>query len=275
MIAILRYLFIFLFTVLLASCSVERKLGKEYLKRYHTQSVMLIPANFLYRYNSGAVVDTLAYKSPEIQDSIAFEQSVFLKNISDSLFLERFTNSLINGLSQQGYDVILDASADIFFSRPHPAWIIDLKQLQLEENYSIAYLYTDTENEYRQVPYKLFSVSLNAWIETSPVNNSETRKQLLFAGMGIEESVKTVYNFSLFTGEFLPSYSFDPIRLNDVYRMASRSGQIHAQMLFDYFINDYIRRNMPKGSAARTTLHYNPKSRSLSATPVDRYDVVR
>lgn len=260
--------------VVFSSCSIERKLGREFLKQHKNQSILISPADILYRYNSGAYVDTLKYRTLRDQDSVAYEQSVFLRYVSDSVFLENFTNSLIRELSRLGYDVMLDASSDVFFSRPNPSWIVRLAQLQLEENYSIEYLYNDPEDEYRPVPNKLYNLTLNAWVETNPVNSHNTRKQLLYASMGISESVRPVMNFSIFSGEFVLNYSFDHIGLDDIYKMAFKSGKIHAQLLFDYFLNDYIRKNMPPGSSPRQTLHFDAGNRILRSREAERYDVV-
>ena len=270
-----RFFYLLVLMAMVGSCSVERKIGREYLKLHRQQSVMISPADLLYRYNKGAVIDTLLFRSLAEQDSMAYEQSIFLKHVSDSIFLEQFTNSLIKELGKLGYDVMLDASADLFFSRPQPAWIVHLAQLQLEENYDISYLYNDPENEDRPVPNKIFAINLNAWIETTPVNNENTRKQMLYAGMGIQESVHNLYSFSIFSGEFTASYQFDRIDMDDIYKMASQCGQAHARLLFDYFLNDYVRRNMPAGSDLRMTLHYNPESRMLTTAESDRYDVVQ
>jgi hypothetical protein len=49
----------------------------------------------------------------------------------------------------------------------------------------------------------------------------------------------------------------------DVYKMAYESGQKHAQLLFDHFMNDYIGENLSTGAVSKEYFYYDRKSRSI------------
>jgi hypothetical protein len=57
--------------------------------------------------------------------------------------------------------------------------------------------------------------------------------------------------------------------------MASQSGQKHADLLFDYFMNDYIRRNLGSYNGIRKEMHYNHKMNRINAGLLERFEVLR
>jgi hypothetical protein len=63
--------------------------------------------------------------------------------------------------------------------------------------------------------------------------------------------------------------------MNDVYKMAFDLGQKHAELLFDYFMNDYIRENLPAGIVNRQYFRFDRKSNSLKKGLKERFEVVK
>lgn len=261
--------------MLMTSCSVEQRLGKDYVKTAKEQAIMVSPAFRVYKYNPGAVIDTVQLPDPEMQDSAAFFQSLFLQFVSDSVFLEKFTNSMLETFTKLGYDAMLDESSEAFLASSKPAWIVNLSQLQLEEDYRDVYLYTDEDGEPVNDPTYLYSMALNTWMEVSPVNNGSSRKELLFLTLFMEEDVHAVIDFSFLEGQFEQRFNIDRISLDDIYKMAEVSGQKHAYLLFDYFMNDYIRQQMPAGHGKRELVHYDPIRKAVKKGNFERFDVIR
>jgi hypothetical protein len=273
-----RFLHIILFFFvagLMFSCSVERNLARRYVKGHKGDGVLLSPVNFLYKDYLGAYIDTDKYPKPEQQDSVAYYQSNYVQYILDSVFLTNFTNSLIEGLEDYGFKVILDQSADRFFDSGKPEWIIQLAQLQLEEDDQPAYVYgyDDEDNEYYQ-EYKIHTLSLNSWLEVNRLNSDKTAKQMLYLSGYIEDDQNGTVSLDYYKGAFYFEDYRDTISFDNIYKMSISSGKKHADLLFDYFMNDYIRRNLPAGAGTRKEMHYDGKFHSINSRLIERFDVI-
>lgn len=262
--------------LLLAACSPERKLANDYVKQHNGNGVMIVPLYELYKDNRSISFDTAVKYSPEQFDSIAWAQSVYIKHISDSIFLTTFTNSMIDKLTADGYDVYVDGGSDIFLSLPDPKWVIQIAQLQLDEEYTIDYLerYSAETGEPLNEGdgYRVNQVSLSSWIEASRANTGI--KQVLYLDAHMEDYVKHSVKFDIMEGSVGLYTNRDSIQMDDVYKMAFDLGQKHAELLFDYFINDYIRANLPAGIINRQYFRFDRKSKSVKKGLKDRFEVV-
>lgn len=271
-----RYLSIIFVSVvlLLTACSPERNLARNYVKNHKGNGIMIVPLYEIYKDNLSIIFDTNVKYSPEQFDSIAWEQSCFIKHISDSMFLSTFTNSLINKLSADGYDVYVDGSSDIFLSLPDPKWMVQIAQLQLREKHNLNYyeLYPAEGGDPVTEGVRINQVNLSSWLEVSQANTGN--KQVLYLDGYVQDDIKRNVNFDLMEGSIGIEQIRDSMKVNDVYRLALDSGQKHAEMLFDYFMNDYIRQNLPEGIVNRQYFRFDRQSKSLKKGLMDRFDVV-
>jgi hypothetical protein len=262
--------------LLLAACSPERKLANDYVKQHNGNGVMIIPLYELIKDNRSINFDTAVKYTPEQFDSIAWEQSCFIKHVSDSVFLTTFTNSMIDKLTTDGYDVYVDAGSDVFLSLPDPKWVIQIAQLQLDEEYTIDYLerYSAETGEplNEGVGYRVNQVSLSSWIEASRANTGI--RQVLYLNAYMEDYVKHGVKFDMMEDSVGLYTNRDSIQMDDVYKMAFDLGQKHAELLFDYFLNDYIRTNMPSGIIKREYFRFDRKSKSVKKGLKERFEVV-
>jgi hypothetical protein len=268
--------YLFLLVGMLLSCSAERNLARDYVKKHRGEGIMLLPLNFLYKENLGAYIDGIKFPSRAQQDSVAFFTSNYMKNVSDSIILTNFTNSLIDGLTSYGFEVTLDESADVFLGSGNPGWIVQLSQLQLDEDFTPRYVYGyDYEDvEYYQ-EYRQNSIALNSWLEVNRLNSDNSKKQLLYMSGYIEDDPSQDVSLDYFNGEFYFKNARDTISKADIYRMASASGKKHAELLFDYFMNDYIRTHLAKSVAYRKEMHYNRKLNKIEVGLIERFELVR
>jgi hypothetical protein len=260
--------------LLMAACSPERNLARNYVKNHKGNGVMIAPLYELYKDNLTISSDTAVKYSPEQFDSIAWVQSCFINHISDSLYLTTFINSMINKLTADGYDVYVDASSDIFLSLPDPKWTVQIAQLQLDEQHNLNYydLYSVETGEPFSQGIRVNQVSLSSWLEVSRANTGN--KQVLYLEGYIQDNIKRGVNFNLMEGSVSVDQIRDSIRVNDVYRMAFDLGNKHAEMLFDYFMNDYIRANLPDGIINRQYFRFDRKSNSVKKGLQERFEVV-
>lgn len=261
---------------LLSSCTAEHKLARQYIRNHKGEGVLVSPSDFLYKLNSGAYINESLYPDPEQQDSVAYFSSTFVQYISDSVFLSAFTNSLLEELFKMGYQVSLDKELDQFLSSPKPSWVVSLAQLQIEEDYSssVVYGYNDDDEEY-SMQYPVYTVSLNSWLEVSPVNTVLGARQLLFLSGFIEDEQNMNVALEYYRGQFYFNDDRAKIGLEDIYSMASGSAKKIADMLFDYFMNDYIRRNIKDTENPRREMHYNRIFNSIEEGLPERFEVIK
>jgi hypothetical protein len=271
-----RYFVIFgvCLLILTAGCSVERSLAKKYIKQHNGSGIMIIPVFELFKDNLTISYDTAVEYLPEQLDSIAWEQSCYIRDVSDSIFLTLFTNTLVDELSAFGYDVYVDGSSDVFLSLPDPKWMVQIAQLQLNEDHRFQYdeYYSVDDGEVDYKPFRINEVSLSTWFEVSRANTGN--KQLLYLEGYIQDDFKISVLFDLMGGTIGLPGERDSIEIDDVYLVAEQSGAKHAELLFDYFMNDYIRENLPVGIVNREYFHYNRKTKSLKRGLTERFDVV-
>jgi hypothetical protein len=260
--------------LLLSGCSVERNLARQYIKKHAGHGIMIVPQYELFKDNLTISFDPdIQYTSFEL-DSIAWVQSSYIKHISDSIFLSAFSNSLIEELTSQGYDLYLDASSDVFFSLPDPKWMIQIAQLQLNEEHLIVYhrMYSVEDGEPYDEPYNYNQVSLCTWFEVSRANTAN--KQVLYLEGYVEDDLNLNIDFDFSEGTIGLLGDRDSLELDNIYTFAGQFGEKHGEMLFDYFMNDYIRENLPPGIIDRQYFHYNRRTKSLKRGLPERFDVV-
>jgi hypothetical protein len=269
-IGIIGIIALFLFT----ACSPERKLANEYVNKYKGNGVMIIPDFVLYKDNRTIGYDTAVSYSPAQFDSIAWAQSYFIKDVSDSIFLTKFTNSMIDELSAIGFDVYVDGSSDVFLSLPDPKWMVQIAQLQLDEDHNLIFhqKYSIETGEPYSVGARINQVLLSSWLEVSRANTGN--KQVLYLEAYIEDDFRMGIDFDPSEGSVGLNADRDSIVLSNVYEMAEDLGKKHADLLFDYFMNDYIRENLPSGIVKREYFHYDLQKKVLKRGLKERFDVV-
>ena len=234
---------------------------------------MIVPLNELFKDNLTISYDTNARYAPEQIDSIAWVQSCFIQHISDSIFLTGFTNRLIDELAASGFDVYVDGGADVFLSLPDPKWIVQIAQLQLNEDHKINYFqkYSVSDGKEYYEAFRINQVNLESWFEVSRANAGN--KQVLYLEGYIQDDFHLGIDFDLMDGDIGFLGERDSIEVKDVYSMAEQSGKKHAELLFDYFMNDYIRENL-HGITSTQYFHYNRFTDKLKKGAKERFDIV-
>jgi hypothetical protein len=114
---------------------------------------------------------------------------------------------------------------------------------------------------------------MSSWFGVSRANTGN--KQVLYLEGYIQDDFRFGIDFDLMEGSVGMLGNRDSIEMDDVYRMADESGRKHAELLFDYFMNDYIRENLPSGILDREYYHYSRRSKSLKRGLVERFDVAQ
>jgi len=255
----------FLMILMLAGCSPEHKLAKEYVKHHERDRIFIVPSYELHKDNQSIYYnDSLKY-SEEQFDSIAWVQSCYIQHVSDSIFLSRFTNSLINELTREGFDVYVGDSSDVSLLLPGLKWVVSVAQLQLDENHAITTYEVYSEKvqgyEFEYADLRMNMLSLSSWFEARCTGKE--KKQVLYLKESIMDNRTLGFDFALNKGNKGLQQNRDSLEIADVYKMADESGKKHAELLFDHFMNNYICENLPTGTANKDYFYYDRKSRSI------------
>lgn len=266
---------IILASVLLASCSAERKLAKQFLQNRKNTTVLLIPADFVYKRNLKAwEVANEGWMDDATLDSVLYLRSSYMQFVSDSIFLETYQNSLINSLRSKGLTVYLQADTDLFLQSTSEKHIINVAQLMLEETVELLFdPEYDIEYDYLGDFY-LNKVLLSSWFEISGVNEQEPKKAVAFAEMTLTDRFDGRLRFFPFTGGTIYTYSVDTVKLDDIYAMASSAGFRYSGYIFDYLMNRYVDRNLTAGQTRASYLRYDFSTRMLKQAMDERFEFI-
>lgn len=247
-------------SVALASCSFERRLGQQFIATEASKSVVFLePTGYLFKTN---LKNTSAPKGAKLKqtelEAIKFENSKFLKLISDSIFLTRFTEAYMAEINALGLNVCLDGAPAKDCPPQAHNFKITIDQLELQE---FEKTITDEQYIYNTVYQKdinLDAVSMHAWFLISESANTNPKPKALYAENQLaEEIVKSGFLKSRKTGKILHQLKTDKLSLSKIYAMAEELGLKYASYSFDYILNHYIYSSYPKNSKPGRYLHYN------------------
>lgn len=253
--------------VMLVSCGPERMIGDYYVKHNIKGSILLMRPDLVYKSNQMRF-DLSDQMSETEKDSVAYYRSSYLKHVSDSAFLDEYMNNFIDRLLSAGFDVYAQEYLDSFMTVGPPAYIVNVAQLQLEESRDSAGSESlnelGVEGNYYPSGISLNTVRLNSWFEVTELNaDSGKVKKLFFASSIAHDAVKGGLNIMPESGELRFQYTIDTLALNDVYELARQSGKTYGDYLIDYFMNAYIRQQMPNGVFPQRYMHYNTDVRRV------------
>ena len=252
---------------MLVSCGPERMIGDYYIKHSAKGSVLLMRPEFIYKTNQMRF-DLSDQMGETEKDSVAYYRSSYLQYISDSTFQDEYMNNFIDHLLSVGFDVYAQESLDSFMVVGPPAYIVNVAQLQLEESRdssgSAANAETGADGSYYPSGLVLNTVRLNSWLEVTELNaDSGKVKKLFFASSVARDAVRVGLAIMPEDGELHSRYITDTLTINDIYELARQSGRTYADYLVDYFMNEYIRQQLPEGMSPQGYMHYDPLVRRV------------
>ncbi|RLC25836.1 MAG: hypothetical protein DRH21_03455 [Deltaproteobacteria bacterium] len=267
-----RFFTLFLSVVLLSSCYPEYKLAKSYIDSEPDNSIMILPIDYLFKSNLKIeeLGDTAGMSEWEI-DSALMDNSIFLKDISDSIVLETFINSLMMEFEKLGFAVYTEDYIDSFLFFQSPAYILNIAQLELEEH---SFEFEDSEL-IRGIEYykklQLNAININTWLEISALNADEEGRELFYANETIADIVDGHFGENLFTGKVKYNYRIVKMDEEIIYRYCELLGRRYAGYTYDYIMNEYIKQNFPSNKKLRFYMHYNRENKTLDTTVEDRF----
>ncbi len=266
------FLIIFSIILLLTSCYPEYKMAKSYIESEHDISIMILPTNYVFKKNlkvteAGDIRDMTDMQ----KDSALMANSSFLKNISDSIVLETFINSLIIEFEQLGFKVYTESQLDSFLFIKTPAFIFNIAQIELEEHYNVHEDQQDFGSYTYHKSVDLNAISYNFWFELSELNNGSENTKLLYTSETINDVVYGYFAENMFTGNIKYKYNLNEIDLDVIYRYCAIFGERNAGYTYDYLMNKYIIKNWPPDKTHRFYMQYKRRNNTLDPTINDKF----
>lgn len=255
--------FLLIIVLFFSACSLERKLAREFIKHDENKGAILVVQPFsLNMYNNDEFdFDSVAIPENFPLDSILFQRTKLLKNISDSIFLENYLNGFIQSLSKKGFQVFLPNELDAFLAVETPAYIFKFAQVELAEE---TYPHVIDENAFGTDVYKVVEldlVSICSWFEF------EARDTVWRKVFYAEDYIMDDFEGELFMDENKNKpvlyYSLDSLLIEDVYQMANDVGKKYADYFTDFLMNNYIQKKFITGLKPSLFFHYDAEQRML------------
>ena len=241
----------------LFSCSVERRIAKEYIANDTIRTALVIPPDYLFKTSLKAYeyedADTL---SDYELDSALYASSLYLQFIDDSVFIEAYYTSYCNELARLGFILYEEDSLLTFLSEKSGAYIINLAQLELEE-YVMPVVQKEQFEDYLYYQViDLNAVNLNSWIEISKMNVEEEKK-LFFYSFDLTDEVDGHFRYQFFKADVIFEYTKDSLTVEQVYWLGAYAANVYAGFTFDYLLNQYVDRKSLEQGFIRSDIYYH------------------
>ena len=259
----------------LTSFFPEQKVAKTFTGTHQELNLLVKPPDYVYKFNhKGELVEKFDSLKPAQQDSALWASSRYIQFISDSIILEKYMNNFIGELRTLGFNVILSSSADSFDASKPQSYLLDLSQMQIDE-----YIYPfEDEGDFSDSMYykkiALNAVDFSCWFDLRKAKSDKPKTTVLYSSSTSYDSFDGRFFNDPLTGRIRYRYSIDSLSLADVYSMAPILGKQHAGYLYDFFLNQYIAKNMPEGLEISDYYHYNRKRNSIAPAYDERFSIL-
>lgn len=233
---------------------------------------MILPADYVFKRN--LKIDELKVDEPVDDwqlDSSLIASSLFMQELSDSIFLETFVNSMILEFEALGYKVYTENMLDSFLFIKSPAYIFNVAQIELEEHITV---HEDEESFGDYIYYKnvdLNAVSYNFWFEVSELNDPGENNKLFYVSETINDVVTGYFAENIFTGEVKYRYNINEIDMDVIYRYSEVFARKFTGYTNDFLMNKYLEENWPAKRKKRFYMHYKRENNSLDPTWDDKF----
>ncbi len=259
--------------LLFSSCSVERKLAKEFLEQEKAVSILVIPPDYLFKTNLKLpAADSIAGLGEWQRDSIMSRDDLFLQNIDDSIFLDAYFSGLQNTLSSFGFSVYPVDKLTDFMNVSTPAYQVAVVQLEIEEDiypYRAEEVFGDSMTYYKDFVLNLINV--NNWYEITRLNDPGAVNNLLYASHYLTDRLEGRFVKNVFTGEVKFKYDLEPVDVEQIYQFARLLGEKYAGYIFDYLLNEHIYKNIDNNIRPKAYYHYDHQTGALYPAGDDRF----
>ena len=256
--------FLVVFILVSSACSPERKLVKSFVYDQKKRSVLLIAPQYIYKTNlKKDILDLLGIKDERLFDSVLMANSVFLKDVHDSMFIANYLLGMDMELKRFGFQVYREIATTDFMENDSNAYLINLAQIEIEEAYYTTRDETTMYNTYFYHDHQLNAAYVNSWIEVNEINAETENHNVYFSSDVITDDLDGEFQFDYFGGEVKYLYEIDSLKPANIYNFAYMLGRTYAGYTFDLLMNNFLKENLTADKLSGKYWRYNPELENL------------
>lgn len=259
--------------VVLSSCSVEKKVARQFTHYADSIAVMVMftPDVLLTNSKNSQLEGSFYYRDANENPDLLTE-SYLLPLFSDDSLLLPFKKAYLRELMQYKLKVYDTSNMEQFMQLTGRQYFIQLAQLEFQE-YLTSYEDAITVGE--QVYTKTFylnGINFGSWFELSAVNGGDGEKiPVLFATHDLTDRWNGYFTQKFLTGEVEYRLQLDSITAGDVKAFVSYLGRLYAAYTFDYLMNREINRKVPISERSQFYYRFDPYREVIFMTEEDKF----
>lgn len=260
----------FLMLIVFVSCSPQKKLAYDFVKKSKGASVAFYVPNELEKSNMRSdcnpeIIDLFLLEEEQLQDSIDSKIKI-LNKIDDEIFLNVVAASFEETL--EDYGLTLRYLEDENVSTDSLHWVVDLSHVEIQELIAHQLSSCGVDGNYEFIP--ITRVNVASWFNLLTESGSE----LVFTEQNYDEDVVDCYYTLDSLNNLVTNIEFQDISIEGFYNFAVVLGKLYAGYSFDYFMNEYVRREMrnkKKEYSDDIYLRYDPYETYIYYTRSDKF----
>jgi hypothetical protein len=255
-------------TVLLASCTSQRKLATAFITEQTDIHVLLLPPQVILKKYYPVHPDSLAARE---YDPLNLEASQFIKDAKDSVLLGLFMSSLRKNL--EAFDVKVYGPGDMepFLNLDSLAYVFSVAQIEIMEYLNEEVQYAVLDTTVYEVGFEKVNLVHSQWFEFTELNHPEQPMQVLYSAQYTGDIFDGKFRHNILTGEM--NYEFQPyrVRFADLYQLSDFAGSKNAQFIFDFLLNKYVDDHTKKSRRMVDYLQYDRDQHIIRRAYDDRF----
>ena len=266
---ILKILLIILsFTIV--SCAPHKKLAYDFVNSSKGASVAFYVPEELQKTNLRSdcnpnSVDLVVLDEDELQDTINARVKI-LNKIEDEIFLDVMFSSFEKALEDYGLKLQYWENENTMPDSLH--WVVDLSHIEIQELVRHQVSSCGVEGNYEFIPTT--TVNVASWFELLNDNNSS----FLFTEQNYDEYIYECYYTLDSLNNLVINVDIQDITIDGFYDFAVMLGKLYAGYSFDYFMNEYVKKEMRKKGleySDDTYMRYDPYESYIYYTGGDKF----
>ena len=256
------------FVLMFVSCAPHKKLAYDFIKNTKGASVAFYLPNELEKNNirKDCLPENLGFIEEECVDDTIAARTKIVNKIDDEMFLDILISSFESTL--EDYDLALEYWENENSMPDSLHWVVDLSHIEILEYIEYQVAQCIVEGDYEILPS--VGVNVASWIDL--INGEEAN--FVYTEQSFYEQICDCYytldslNNIVLNAEY---YEFD---IDDFYDFAVFLGKLYAGYSFDYFMNEYVKKEMKKKGQEYSDdmyMRYDPYESYIYYTRRDKF----
>lgn len=254
---------------LISSCTTGVHLAQQYVVGQDDINVLIIPPQGLIKNYYPAHPDSIS------SDTLyPLEEGQFLYQVEDSLLIRFYMETLTRELNYFGIKTFTSSNSDSFYQLDSNAHIFSVAQMQLMEFVDQNQEHTIIEGLLHEAEVDVTTLVQDTWFEYQNDQQPENEIQVLFSMQYRSDHIEGWFNVDWSTDEVSYEYVSYRLTLDDVYDLAATAAQQHGQYIFDYLMNQYIRKSLSKPDDDLEYYQYDRERHVIQPANENRFLVI-